>query len=152
MKLDPLRQEVSPKSTMAQPHTGNITGLVAEVMLGILVPCKKAMRTERHNRIPFILWAIRYDPERRCPAHPLRTDAGIRVGRIVARTLDLQLDSLRPESIFMDLGADDLDVEEIIYFSEAALNLPEDSVWRHVTVRPARLTVGEILELFTLNA
>lgn len=107
------------------------------------------MRIERQKRLPFFLWAACCGQRRASLPDPLGSDVEIRVSTIVARILDRPLDSLRPESVLEELGADDLDVAEMIYFSEAALNLPEDTVWRQVTVRPSRLTVGEVLELFT---
>ncbi len=48
----------------------------------------------------------------------------------------------------VDLGADDLDVEEIVDACEGVLGLPRESVWRKVTVRPSRLTIGQLSRLF----
>ena len=70
------------------------------------------------------------------------------VAAVAAVTLGRRLASVTRDRRLMDLGADDLDAEEIVDACEGVLGLPQESVWRKVTARPSRLTIGQLSRLF----
>ena len=70
------------------------------------------------------------------------------IATTIVRTLGCACGTLERDSVLADLGANDLDVEEIVDACETAMGLPEESVWERVTGRPSRLTVEQISKLF----
>lgn len=80
---------------------------------------------------------------------PAPTPALVAVQAIIARQLGLRPESIKPESTFAALGADDLDVVEIVMATEEALDItiPDEALGPiqappGTPTLPARLTVG----------
>ncbi len=69
------------------------------------------------------------------------------VAGVAAGILDLPVTRISPDVALGRLGADDLDVEEIVDTCEEIMGLPRESVLDQVEMRPSLLTVRRLSRL-----